>query len=60
MTNKKETAPEVPVQEQNQIVIGFDEVMLNAKLERINQMTKDLQQEINSLPLTVKITYQNS
>jgi len=35
--------------------------MLNEKLERINQLKKDLVQEINFLPSTIKIqTHQDS
>ena len=60
MEDKKGTAQEVPVQEQYSVIVGFDEVMLKAKLERINKLAKELQEEINSLSSTVKVTCQNS
>ena len=60
MENKKETAPEVPVQEQHLVaIIGFDEDVLNKKLERINTLAKELKSEIKSLPSSIKVTYQN-
>ena len=58
--NKKETVPKIPTQEQHLIKIGFDESILNAKLKRINQLSRELQEEIDSLPAAVKITCQNS
>lgn len=77
MTNKKETAQEVPVQEQpikvdivldgkeivnnlskhsiqeQSIVFSFDENLLDEKLERINRLSRELMDEINSLPKTI-------
>lgn len=35
------------------IIVGFDEAMLEAKLERINKLVNELQEEINSLPSTI-------
>jgi uncharacterized protein YqgV (UPF0045/DUF77 family) len=49
------TAQEVPVQEQYIATIGFDDVMLKAKLERINQLKKELIQEVKSLSSAIKI-----
>ncbi len=54
MTNKKETAQEVPVQEQPAIYINLDETFTKEVIEKISELNKLLNQE-------PKITtYQNS
>lgn len=60
MNDKNKTAQEVPVQEQFVANISFDEIMLKDKLARINYLAQELKKEIDSLPSTLKITYQNS
>lgn len=57
---KKETAPEVPVQEQLIVNISFDESILNKKMKKINSLINQIEEEIKTIHSSVLVTYQNS
>jgi hypothetical protein len=58
MTNKKETAQEVPVQEQSVITIDMDESFVMEVNEKLMSITSELNELLELMPKVV--TYQNS
>lgn len=58
MNDKKETAQEVPVQEQSVITINMDESFVNEVNEKLMSITSDLNELLEQAPKVV--TYQNS
>jgi hypothetical protein len=58
MTNKKETAQEVPVQEQSVITIDMDESFVIEVNEKLMSITSELNELLELMPKVV--TYQNS
>lgn len=55
MEENKNTAQEVPVQEQYKAKVSFDKNLLREKLDRIDFLTSELRKEVNSIPETLKV-----